>query len=427
MVCAITSAQEITVVGTITDIDGRPISKVRCFFDEDKVHEVRSDENGEFRLTYKVGSYDTIRFSHVSFKDHYFVVTKKQEKKIENQTLRLEITLYDKELTVVDVFSSTPDTVFGTQEYSVEDFEFDKNGNLVLLTYEKNLASGSVLRLLGVDNKILDSFYINEKAVELTTDFRNNIHLICEEKVYLIEINSLQFDVYLESRDYYFRYVAPVIDTIGDNIYFSNYSELYPAFDYFEFNRKDSVYKKMLKVEDVFLMEFYRAEFKYVDVRTKIWAHQKQLETGIDKEIWVGATVFTQSLYYDPLYAPLFKIGADSLLVFDHYSNQLFTYQPHIGFVDSVFINYHKEAKKSGWEQPLIQDEVNGKIYAMYTRSGYTYLHEINLEDGSIKKSHKLYYKYVDRIKIVNGEVYYVYRPFESIQKKYIYKEVLAA
>ena len=244
--------------------------------------------------------------------------------------------------------------------------------------------------------------------------------------MYLVEINSQEFDVYLESRDYYFRYVAPIIDTIGDNIYFSNYSELYPAFDYFEFNRKDSVYKKMLKVEDVFLMEFYRAEFKYVDVRTKIWAHQKQLETGIDKEIWVGATVFTQSLYYDPLYAPLFKVGADSILVFDHYSNQLFTYQPDRGMIDSVVINYHKEAKKSGWEQPLVQDEVNGKIYAMYTRSGYTYLHEINLEDGSIKKSFKLYYKYVDRIKIVNDQVYYVYRPFESIQKKYIYKERLA-
>ena len=426
MVCVSLCAQEITVVGKIVDVDGRPISKVRCFFDHDKIYEVRSDENGEFRLKYTLGNYDTIQFSHVSFQDNYFALTKRQEKKIVDNELRIDVLMLDKELMIVDVFSSTPDTVFGTQEYSVEDFEFDRNGNLVLLTYEKNLESGSVLRLLGVDNKILDSFYINEKAIELTTDFRNNIHLICDERVYLVEINSQEFDVYLESRDYYFRYVAPIIDTIGDNIYFSNYSELYPAFDYFEFNRKDSVYKKMLKVEDVFLMEFYRAEFKYVDVRTKIWAHQKQLETGIDKEIWVGATVFTQSLYYDPLYAPLFKVGADSILVFDHYSNQLFTYQPDRGMIDSVVINYHKEAKKSGWEQPLVQDEVNGKIYAMYTRSGYTYLHEINLEDGSIKKSFKLYYKYVDRIKIVNDQVYYVYRPFESIQKKYIYKERLA-
>ena len=41
------------------------------------------------------------------------------------------------------------------------------------------------------------------------------------------------------------------------------------------------------------MMEFYRAEYKYVDVRTKLWAHQKQIETGIDKENGDGATVFT--------------------------------------------------------------------------------------------------------------------------------------
>ena len=63
-------------------------------------------------------------------------------------------------------------------------------------------------------------------------------------------------------------------------------------------------------------------------MRTKFWAHDKQLETGIDKEIWVGATVFTNSVYYEPLYAPLFKVGEDSIFVFDHYKNLLFKYTP---------------------------------------------------------------------------------------------------
>lgn len=36
------------------------------------------------------------------------------------------------------------------------------------------------------------------------------------------------------------------------------------------------------------MMELYRSEFKYVDVRTKLWAMDKEHETGIDKEIWVG-------------------------------------------------------------------------------------------------------------------------------------------
>jgi len=421
------NAQHITIAGKLVDVDNHVIANARCYFLSNPDDKVRTNRSGQFYIPYKSGMFDTLRFEHVAFENKSIYISKKLEKKAVNDTIYLTITLKDKSMDVVYINASAlPDTLFGTQEYSVEDFEFDKNGNLVLLTYEKNLKSGSELKLVGVDNEILDKFLIPEEAIELQTDFRNNIHLLTEEKIYLVTIESQQFKIYLEDRDYYFRYVAPIIDTIGDCIYFSNYSSLYPAFDYFEFHRKDSVYKKMLKVEDVFMMELYRSEFKYVDVRTKLWAHQKQLETGIDKEIWVGAAVFTNSLYYTPLYAPLFKIGSDSILVFDHYQNQLFLYRPDFGMIDSVAINYHKDSKKSGWEQPLIQDEKNGKVYAMYTRSGYTYLHEIDLVTGVVLKSFKLYYKYVERLKIVNGEVFYIYRPYETVQKKYIYREKLA-
>ena len=40
-------------------------------------------------------------------------------------------------------------------------------------------------------------------------------------------------------------------------------------------------------------------------------------------------------------------------------------------------------------------------------------------------KNFPLYYKYVERLKIVNGEVFYIYRPYETVQKKYIYRERL--
>ena len=239
-------------------------------------------------------------------------------KKAKNGTLLVDIVLPNRIWTQIDVFADRPDTLFGTQEYSVADFEFDRSGDIVLLTYEKTLDKGSVLRVLDENKTITDRYYIAENAIELRTDFRGNTHLITEEVVYFIAIEDHKINVFPENRDYFFRYVAPIIDTIGDRIFFSNYSEVYPAFDYLEFNRADSTYNTLLKVEDQWMMDLYRAEFKYVDVRTKLWAHNKELETGIDKEIWVGANVFTNSIYYEPLYAPLFKVGTDSILVFDH-------------------------------------------------------------------------------------------------------------
>ncbi len=418
-------SQTLTISGVVVDVDGHPVPDARFFYSNRPDIKNKTDKNGNFSIKYHVGQDDSLKFQHVGFDDYSLVVTSRMVRRAKDGIINVDLTLPEKEGLVIVVHANVPDTLFGTQEYSVADFEFDKSGQVILLTYEKNLNKGSVLRLLDSTSTVVDSYYVTGDAVELRTDFRGNTHLITEEQVFLIYVNKNRLTVYLEDRDYYFRYVSPLIDTIGDNIYFSNYSDVYPAFDYLEFNRRDSAYKNIIKVEDTLMMELYRSEFKYVDVRTKIWAHDKQLETGIDKEIWVGATVFTKSLYYEPLYAPLFKVGEDSIFVFDHYKNLLFKYSPTGGFSDSLRISYHRDSRKSGWEQPLLQDRENDNIYGTFQRSGFTYLSEIDCCTGAIRKSFRLHFKYVERIRIIDGYVYYVYRPFESVQKKYIYREKL--
>ena len=57
---------------------------------------------------------------------------------------------------------------------------------------------------------------------------------------------------------------------------------------------------------DDFMMELYRAQYKYVSGRDKLWAFRKEQETGIDKEIWIGASVFTKDILFRPIYAALF-------------------------------------------------------------------------------------------------------------------------
>jgi hypothetical protein len=103
----------------------------------------------------------------------------------------------------------------------------------------------------------------------------------------------------------------------------------------------------------------------------------------------------------------------------------MFIYRPEYGFTDSVRISYHKESRKSGWEQPLIQDKKSNKIYGVFERNGYTFLSQIDMKTGLIVKSFRLYYKYVEHIQVIDDIIYYVYRPFESVQKKYIYQEKL--
>ena len=68
---------------------------------------------------------------------------------------------------------------------------------------------------------------------------------------------------------------------------------------------------------------------------------------------------------------------------------------------------------------------MTGAIYAVYERAGISYLGLLNISTGEISEKAKLNFKYIDQIKVYNNEVYYVYRPFESAQKRYLYKERL--
>ena len=416
--------QQITVIGTLVDYKKEPISAVKISYGTRPEDYTKSKIDGSFTFKIYLTEFNSIHFKHVGFESKSIVASKRLKKKIKNDTLILNVSLNDFELGIIEVGVKLPTVVFESKLFSVSDYETLPNGGMVLLSYEKTLKKGSKIKLIDTNMVELDTYLVLDECVELTTDFRNNIHLITKTNVYQIQIDNNRLYLYREDKDYFYKYLAPILDTLDDRIYYSNYSPIYPAFDYMEFNKTDSTYNTLLGVEDKPMMEQYRAEFKFSNVRTKLWAHQKQIETGIDKEVWVGAAIFTNSLYYIPLYAPLF-VKNDSVLVFDHYKNKLYTHTPSSGLVDSTAINYHFNSRKSGWEHPLIQDQKSEEIYAIFMRNGYTFLSLLNTKTGAIIKTFKLYYKYIENIQIIDHTVYYIFRPYESMQKKYIYKEPL--
>ena len=71
----------------------------------------------------------------------------------------------------------------------------------------------------------------------------------------------------------------------------------------------------------------------------------------------------------------------------------------------------------------MTQDLINDEIYGVFNRFGFTYIKPINLNTGATDGVFKLYYRYVEKIIVSDNYVYYTYRPFESTQKKFIYRE----
>jgi hypothetical protein len=316
-----------------------------------------------------------------------------------------------------------PDTVFQSDKLSVADFEIQKDGNIILLTYPKQLKKGGdVLLFDGQD--ILATFPVDDKPQKLIRDFRGNTHVLCENEIFTLVSQKKTLFLASIEKDYFIKYIAPIVDTNRMKMYLNNFNEVYPAFDYFTFDKLDSSYLKLMHIEDEFMMELYKSEYKWMDVRTKLWAKNKEIESGIEAEVWVGASYFTQSLYYQEAYAPLFHRN-DSLFIFDYAHDQLCIYSSYGEALKTVPIYHHYNPNRSGWKKQIIQDKVTGALYAIFEMNGFSYLGLIDISTGKISNKVKLAFKYVDKIRVNNNFVYYVYRPYESTQKKYLYKEQL--
>lgn len=323
----------------------------------------------------------------------------------------------------ITVKPNQPDTVFASKTYSVADFELGSAGELYLLTYEKNLLKEAQLQCIWNDTTLFLQ-QIPERAIALKRDFRGNIHVETDQLMYGIKRQDSTLVLGTIPKDYFFKYIAPIVDTSLTRQFYSSYMDIYPAFEYGAVDLLDSSYKAILHIQDDLMMELYRSEYKWVDVRTKLWAKNLENQTGIDAEIYVGANVFTQSLYYQPVYAPLFLVS-DTIYIFDYPKDMLRVFSIDGKLIKSIPIFHHYQAKQTGFQKNLQQDRKTGNIYAVYEQEGHFYVGLINLQTGQINQKVRLAYRYVEKVRIHDNAVYFIYRPFESTQKKFLYKQKL--
>ena len=307
----------------------------------------------------------------------------------------------------------------------MEDYSFLPENRLLLLTYEKTLEKQAKLLLADSDREIISTYTVPHEAIYLYTDYDANNYVVCEANIYKINIRNDEIHLLPIELDDFYGFHHRVIDTIGSKYYYSNYNELYPAVKFYVTQRNDTAHTELYEVKDDFMMELYRAQYKYVSGRDKLWAYRKEQATGIDKEIWIGANSFTHDILYKPVYAPLFIIN-DTVLIFDQYKNKILKFDEFNDSVGEYFMNYHQAPKGEKWEQPIIKDKLEELIYAIYNGGGYTYVRQLKYRTGIIGKTTKLKFRFIENIKIENGYVYYIYRPFETSQKRFLYREKLA-
>ena len=171
----------------------------------DTVLKIVSDKKGKVVVRATLNSLLLVSSSHSIYEDFRQGYRIKDNTK---DTLNFEIVLkpstmqYIKE--VVIKAPGIPDTIYGSDKLSVADFEIQKNGKLILLTYPKQLKNGSEIILFD-GKEVLSTFPLSDIPEKLIRDFRGNTHVLCENEILTIVLAANEVQVASIEKDYFLQ------------------------------------------------------------------------------------------------------------------------------------------------------------------------------------------------------------------------------
>jgi hypothetical protein len=329
----------------------------------------------------------------------------------------------------VEVLSERmPEIVYASEQHSIADYEFIGD-SILLLAYEKRLERASKIYLLNADLDLLDSIQVpyKVKAIGLERDYADNVYLRAHLHIYQIAIGTDGLECLRVDAQNYEEQVVPIVTAKDEDFLFHTFSTHLPFFDYYVYHEAEDDYTHVQQVADEDMLTMCRAEYKYLSGRDKLNLFRMELESGVEKELLACMASFDGVPYYRPIYAPAFTHG-EQLLIFDHPNSLLRVTDMEGTKIDSVAILYHRPEKiMNNHFEHLVQDEVTEEVYAFFQYpGGKACLDRVDITTGAADRCFTYTYDYPEAIQVRAGEVYYTYRPFESLQKKYLYKEELS-
>lgn len=419
------SQNTVTIYGKVTEeLTNKPIESVAVKILNSN-YGTSTKANGMFYITIPAKKRISILFSHIAFAKRIKEITT-----IEHQdSVFVSVSLMPAN-TIIDTISvlgtHKPDTLVGSPSYSIYDFDFYED-KYMLLTSTKSLEKAE-LKLADANGKILTTYFVPKEggvAKEFYKDYMGFTNLICKNKIYRINIYHDRFVLIpLEVEDVN-SFIKPIIDTINGKLIFTDYWKDYPLFNYFSYNEKDSTKKIVHSVEDVDLMHAYNFEYYSLKPSEKLEARRLAMDLKTDKHIIASLmSGFTHSMFYQPLYAPLYVIN-DTISVFDHYKDKLYHINKNGAKMDSMSISYNHPKNWKEWKHLMLKDDIENLVYAVYDKNGHKYIKQISTQTGKELGKYTLQFHSADKLKIHDGYVYYIYRPFESTQQKFFYRELV--
>ncbi len=417
--------QTITVYGKVTDGNTHKALQGVSVQLQNSTYGTNSSKTGTFSFTIPYKKHLSVLFGLISYTKRVKVIDmeENQDSVYVSVSLAPSYSFID---TVAIYSTMKPDTLVGSPKYSIYDFDFYED-KYILLTAARSLNTAD-LKLADQSGKIITTYTVPKEggmAKEFYHDYMGYTNLVCENYIYRINMYHDRFVLIPLAIQDVNTFIKPIIDTINGKIIFTDYWKDYPMFNYFSYTEKDSTKAQLLTVEDKELMHAYNFEYYSLKPRAKLEARRLAMDLNMDKHVVASLmSGFTKSMFYEPLFAPLF-IVKDTICVFDHYKDQLYHLDKHGTKLDSIAISYNHPKNWKEWKHQMLKDDIENLIYAVYEKNGHKYVKQISTQTGKDLGRYSLQFHSADKLKIHDGYAYYIYRPFESTQEKFFYRELI--
>jgi len=121
-----------------------------------------------------------------------------------------------------------------------------------------------------------------------------------------------------------------------------------------------------------------------------------------------------------PPYTPVYKKDGE-VLILDAMNQWIFRHNESGQEIDSVYFQIDLPGEEL-WR--IEQDRVNEKLYTVHQKNGVYFIRELDAHTGALGAAMKLAYPFPKKIKIYNGNVFYI-RHDAKEKIKHLYKEFI--
>ena len=393
-----------------------PIPNVNLIIEGTKYGTV-TNENGLYNLKYRSNkklSKIHIQVSHVSYNNHELILTPKEQ-----EQTNIFISQKILELPEIKIFG-VPQIIYSNNEFNLFDYEIS-NDTIFLIVYEKKLERS---KLLIIDNNF-EPICIKDigKPVGIFEDCSGNVNLITFLYPYKIKFSDKCFDMVFTQQDISNKLYMPCVATTNNGYVFSYFygTTRYTA-EYSFFVPETGEDSTFRHIEDTLHSKtiINKADKKNQGKNKR----SKMADTKLSE--WTGkANIYfdpvTEDLKNDYLYCPMFYL-ADSIFLFNHIENVIEVYNKRGTLAKTIAISYHKE---KGWLKKIIIDKITNKAYTLFQKNKKYMLAEIDLIYGNAKEPVSIKFPWIDKIQVLNGVLYFLYKTDAVNYKKSLYKQTL--